>query len=50
VAEQTAAADNAQLEAASNNVQAARESLRSIAQLESYLEMRATGAWNVRPG
>jgi len=41
VAEQTAAADNAQLEAASNNVQAARESLRSIAQLESYLEMRA---------
>jgi len=41
VAEQTAAADNAQLEAASNNVQAARESLRSIAQLESYLEIRA---------
>jgi membrane fusion protein, multidrug efflux system len=41
VAEQTAAADNAQLEAASNNVQAARESLRSVAQLESYLEIRA---------
>jgi len=41
VAEQTAAADNAQLEAASNNVQAARESLRSIAQLESYLEISA---------
>jgi len=41
VAEQTAAADNAQLEAASNNVQAARESLRSVTQLESYLEIRA---------
>jgi membrane fusion protein (multidrug efflux system) len=41
VAEQTAAADNAQLEAASNNLQAARESLRSVAQLESYLEIRA---------
>ncbi|MGO9948711.1 MAG: efflux RND transporter periplasmic adaptor subunit [Steroidobacteraceae bacterium] len=41
VAEQTAAADNAQLEAASNYVQAARESLRSVAQLESYLEIRA---------
>jgi membrane fusion protein (multidrug efflux system) len=41
VAEQTAAADKAQLEAASNNVQAARESLRSVTQLESYLEIRA---------
>ncbi len=41
VAEQLAAADNAQLEAASNNVQAARENLRSVAQLESYLEIRA---------
>ena len=41
VAEQTAAADNAQLEAASNNVQAARESLRGVAQLESYLEIHA---------
>jgi membrane fusion protein (multidrug efflux system) len=41
VAEQTAAADNAQLEAASNNVQAARETLRSVAQFESYLEIRA---------
>ncbi len=41
VAEQTAAADNAQLEAASNNVQAAREGLRGVAQLESYLEIRA---------
>jgi len=41
VAEQMAAADNAQLEAAANNVQAVRESLRSVAQLESYLEIRA---------
>ena len=41
VAEQTAAADDAQLEAASNNVQAAREGLRGVAQLESYLEIRA---------
>lgn len=41
VAEQTAAADNAQLEAASNNVQAARDSLRGVTQLESYLEIRA---------
>jgi membrane fusion protein (multidrug efflux system) len=41
VAEQTAAADHAQLEAASNNVQAARESLRSVTQLESYLEIHA---------
>jgi RND family efflux transporter MFP subunit len=41
VAEQTAAADNAQVEAASNSVQAARESLRGMAQLESYLEIRA---------
>ena len=41
VAEQTAAADSAQLEAASNNVQGAREALRSVTQLESYLEIRA---------
>lgn len=41
VAEQTAAADNSQLDAASNNVQASREGLRSVAQLESYLEIRA---------
>ncbi len=41
VAEQTAAAGNAQLEAASNNVLAARESLRSVAQLESYLDILA---------
>jgi RND family efflux transporter MFP subunit len=41
VAEQTAAADNAQVEAASNNVKGARDSLRSVTQLESYLEIRA---------
>ena len=41
VAEQSAAADNAQVEAASNSVQAARDSLRGTAQLESYLEIRA---------
>jgi len=41
VAEQMSAADNAQLEAASNNVQAARDGLRGVAQLESYLEIRA---------
>jgi len=41
VAQQTAAADNAQMEAASNNVLAARDSLRSVTQLESYLEIRA---------
>jgi membrane fusion protein (multidrug efflux system) len=41
VSEQTAAADNAQLEAASNNVQAAREGSRSITQLESYLDIHA---------
>jgi membrane fusion protein, multidrug efflux system len=41
VAEQTAAADNGQVEAASNNVQAARDALRAVTQLESYLEIRA---------
>jgi membrane fusion protein (multidrug efflux system) len=41
VAEQVAAADNAQLEAASNTVQAVRENLRSVTQFESYLEIRA---------
>ncbi|MGC2671972.1 MAG: efflux RND transporter periplasmic adaptor subunit [Candidatus Acidiferrum sp.] len=41
VAEQTAAADSAQIEAASKNVQGAREALRSVTQLESYLEIRA---------
>ena len=41
VAEETAAADNAQLEAASNNVQAARDGLRGVTQIESYLEISA---------
>jgi len=41
VAEQTAAADKAQVEAASKNVRAAQNSSRSVAQLESYLEIRA---------
>ncbi len=41
IAEQTAAADNAQVDAASKSVQGAREAARSVAQLESYLEIRA---------
>jgi RND family efflux transporter MFP subunit len=41
VAEQTTAADKAQVEAASKNVQAAQDALRSVAQLEAYLEIRA---------
>jgi membrane fusion protein, multidrug efflux system len=41
VAEQAAAADKAQVEAAAKNVQAAQSALRSVAQLESYLEIRA---------
>jgi RND family efflux transporter MFP subunit len=41
VAEQTAAADKAQVEAALKNVQAAQNALRSVTQLESYLEIRA---------
>ena len=41
VAEQTATADGAQVDAASNNVQAARDSLRSVTQLVGYLEIRA---------
>lgn len=41
VAQQTAAADKAQVEATENNVRAARETQRSIAQLESYLDIRA---------
>jgi membrane fusion protein (multidrug efflux system) len=41
VADQTAAADKAQVEAATKNVQAAQNALRSVAQLESYLEIRA---------
>lgn len=41
VAEQTAAADNAQVQSASKNVQAARDALRGVTQLESYLEIHA---------
>ena len=41
VAQQTAAADKAQVQAAEDNVRVARERLRSIAQLESYLAIRA---------
>ncbi len=41
VAEQAAAADKAQIDAASKNVQAARDALRAVTQLESYLEIRA---------
>ena len=41
VAEQTVAADQAQVEAASNNVLAARDGLRAVKQLESYLDIRA---------
>jgi membrane fusion protein, multidrug efflux system len=41
VAEQAAAADRAQAQAATNNVQAAEDALRSVKQLESYLEIRA---------
>ncbi len=41
IAEQSAAADRAQAAAATNNVQAAQDALRSVQQLESYLEIRA---------
>ncbi len=41
VAEQSASADDAQVEAAANSVQAARDALRATEQLESYLEIRA---------
>jgi membrane fusion protein (multidrug efflux system) len=41
VAEQAAAADRAQVQAATNNVQAAKDALRSVKQLELYLEIRA---------
>ena len=41
VAEQAAAADRAQVQAANNDVQAARDGLRSVSQLEQYLEIRA---------
>ena len=41
VAEQAAAADRAQVQAATNNVRAANDALRSVTQLESYLVIRA---------
>ncbi|HXJ95709.1 MAG TPA: efflux RND transporter periplasmic adaptor subunit [Terriglobia bacterium] len=41
VAQQTAAADDAQVQAATRNVQAARDNLRAVSQLESYLDIRA---------
>jgi membrane fusion protein, multidrug efflux system len=41
VAEQTTAADRAQVEAAQHGVLAAQEAARSVTQLESYLEIRA---------
>lgn len=41
VAEQTTAADRAQVEAAHHNVLAAQDALRSVTQLESYLQIRA---------
>lgn len=41
VAEQTTAADQAQVEAAQHNVLAAQDALRSVTELESYLQIRA---------
>ena len=41
VAEQTTAADRAQVEAAQHNVFAAQDAVRSVTQLESYLQIRA---------
>ena len=41
IAEQGVAADRAQVQAATKNVEAAREALRNVAQVEQYLEIRA---------
>jgi RND family efflux transporter MFP subunit len=41
VASQTASADQGQVQSAENNVAAAQEALRSVAQLESYLSVHA---------
>jgi membrane fusion protein, multidrug efflux system len=41
VADQTASADQGQVQAAESNVAAARETLRSVTQLESYLNINA---------
>jgi RND family efflux transporter MFP subunit len=55
VAEQTAAADQAQVEAASNNIQSAQQALKGVSQLESYLKIEApfdgiVTARNLHPG
>jgi membrane fusion protein, multidrug efflux system len=55
VASQTASADQGQVQSAENNVAAARDALRSVAQLESYLDIRApfdgiVTARNLHPG
>lgn len=54
-AEQTGAADRAQIEAASNNVRAAKDALHAVMQLEDYLVIRApfdgvVTARNLHPG
>jgi len=41
IAEKSAAADNAQVVAAGQTVQAARDNLRGVSELESYLQIRA---------
>ena len=41
IAKQTAAADRANVDAASNNVQSAREALRAVTALQGYLDVRA---------
>jgi len=41
IAKQTAAADRANVDAASNNVQSAREALRAVTVLQGYLDVRA---------
>lgn len=42
VAQQTAVADKAQVEAANNGIRAAQESLKAVTQLESYLKIEAS--------
>jgi membrane fusion protein, multidrug efflux system len=41
IAEQAAATDRAHVDAASNNVQAARDALRAVSALQAYLDVRA---------
>src|SRR6266568_5413373 len=55
VADQTVSADQGQVQSAESNVAAARETLRSVAQLESYLNIQApfdgvVTARNLHPG